>query len=133
MIMFDSFRPQGAADLSNNPLASPEPTVPSRPLPPLLLALYKHLLSAYYASRGPEVERKADRSTLSASPRSLLSPESAFSAQTFCKPPPFPHCQASWAVAISSPCRKRKAEKHRLVKGGCEGEGRKGRRKGKGW
>lgn len=59
MIVFDSFRPQRAADLSNNPLASPEPTVPFRLLPPFLLALYKHLLSAFYASRGPEVEREA--------------------------------------------------------------------------
>lgn len=44
MIVLDNFRSQGAADLSNNPLASPGPTVSFRPLPPLLLALYECLL-----------------------------------------------------------------------------------------
>lgn len=86
MIVFDSFRPQGAADLSNNPLASPGPTVPFRPLPPLLLALHKHLLSAYYTSKNPQVVRKASRSTLSASPvpytlRVLHTPSADFFAK----------------------------------------------------
>lgn len=96
MIECDSFRPQGAADLSNNPLPSPGPTVRLRHSPPLVLALNKHLLSAYYVSRGPDVVRKAGSSTLSLH----------LCVDLFCERPPLPYSQTSSAATISSPRSK---------------------------
>lgn len=103
MIECDSFRPQGAADPSNNPLPSPGPTVPFSHLPPLVLALYKHLLSAYYASGGPDVGRKPGTLRLTLLLTLAVLPTKGPHADLLRHPPPLARthtCQASTAAAL---------------------------------
>lgn len=96
MIECDSFRPQGAADLSNNP-----PTQPRTYCPPQTLAAtcscleqtFTECLLCLQGSRRGEEGRQL---------HTLLAPL----RRLFCEPPPLPYSQTSSAATISSPRSK---------------------------